>query len=64
LGGSEADAPAAAAPSGAGGAGTPPEAPRPASPATRIAALLREPGGMKQAIVLGEILNRPEARWR
>jgi hypothetical protein len=37
---------------------------RPISQAAVIAAMLRDPAGVKQAIVLGEILNRPEGRWR
>ena len=31
--------------------------------ATEIAAMLASPAGMRQAIVLGEILQRPEHRW-
>jgi hypothetical protein len=40
-----------------------PEAPQPTSPAGAIAALMRSAGGVQQAVILGEILNRPEVRW-
>jgi len=36
---------------------------QPASPAASIASLMRGAGGMQQAVILGEILNRPEGRW-
>jgi hypothetical protein len=39
-------------------------APQPATPAAALAKMLRDPGGVRQAILLGEILNRPEGRWR
>ena len=33
------------------------------SPAAQIAAMLANPGGVRQAMVLNEILNRPSDRW-
>jgi hypothetical protein len=33
------------------------------SPAAQIAAMLASPGGVRQAIVINEILNRPSDRW-
>ena len=36
---------------------------QPVSPAASIAALMRSAGGVQQAVILGEILNRPEGRW-
>ena len=35
----------------------------PATPAAQIAALLSSPDGVRQAVVLNEILNRPTDRW-
>jgi hypothetical protein len=40
-----------------------PAAPAPESPAAQIAALLARPEGVRQAIVLNEILQRPADRW-
>lgn len=40
-----------------------PAAPETATLAAQIAALLASPGGVRQAIVLNEILNRPTDRW-
>ncbi len=33
------------------------------TPAGQIAAMLADPAGVRQAIVLSEILNRPSDRW-
>jgi hypothetical protein len=38
-------------------------APAPTTPAAQIAALLANPEGVRQAIVLNEILRRPSDRW-
>ncbi len=40
-----------------------PAAQRPASPAAQIATLLANPEGVRQAMILNEILHRPSDRW-
>jgi hypothetical protein len=40
-----------------------PTAPASDAPARQIAAMLADPAGVRQAIVLSEILNRPSDRW-
>lgn len=37
--------------------------PQPPSPATQIAAMLANPDGVRQAVILNEILHRPTDRW-
>lgn len=39
-------------------------APQQQTPAAALVKMLRDPGGVRQAVLLGEILNRPENRWR
>ena len=40
-----------------------PGASKPSSPAAELAATFREPQSIRQAIILSEILSRPEHRW-
>ncbi len=37
---------------------------KPATAAAALVQMLRDPAGVRQAVLLGEILNRPESRWR
>ena len=41
----------------------PSQRPKPPSPAAQIAAMLANPDGVRQAMILNEILHRPTDRW-